>query len=64
MKKNCKGPKYLPRTKLQNKIQIKGIKEIFYPGQNKFNRYKKNSSKEIQIPENINRDIDILISKF
>ena len=56
IKENIKRIKKLPK--------IKGIKEILYPGQNKFNRYKKNFSKEIQIPENINRDIDILISKF
>ena len=44
--------------------KIKGIREILYPGQNKFNRYKKNSNKEIQIAENISRDIVILISKL
>ena len=56
IKENIKRIKKLPK--------IKGIKEILYPGQNKFNRYKKNYNKEIQIPENINRDIDILISKI
>jgi len=56
IKENIKRIKKLPR--------IKGIREILYPGQNKFNRYKKNYNKEIQIPENISRDIDILISKL
>ena len=56
IKENIKRIKKLPK--------IKGIKEILYPGQNKFNRYKKNSNKEIQIAENISRDIDILISKL
>ena len=56
IKENIKRIKKLPK--------IKGVKEILYPGQNKFNRYKKNSNKEIQIPENISGDIDILISKL
>ena len=56
IKENINRIKKLPK--------IKGIREILYPGQNKFNRYKKNSNKEIQIAENISRDIDILISKF
>ena len=56
IKENIKRIKKLPK--------IKGIREILYPGQNKFNRYKKNYNKEMQIPENISRDIDILISKL
>ncbi len=56
IKENIKRIKKLPK--------IKGIKEILYPGQNKFNRYKKNYNKEIQIPKNISRDLDILMSKF
>jgi len=56
IKENINRIKKLPK--------IKGIREILYPGQNKFNRYKKNSNKEIQIAENIRRDIDILISKL
>ena len=56
IKENIKRIKKLPK--------IKGIREILYPGQNKFNRYKKNYNKEIQIPKNISRDLDILISKF
>ena len=56
IKDNIKTIKKLPK--------IKGIKEILYPGQNKFNRFKKNSNKEIQIAKNIRRDLDILMSKF
>ena len=33
-----------------------------YPGQNKFNRYKNNSRKEISIPEIIKKDLKTLIS--
>ena len=40
----------------------KGIKEIMYPGENKFNRYRKNLKKEISIPENIKKDLIALIS--
>ena len=54
IKENIRRIKKLPK--------IKGIKEILFPGQNKFNRYKKNFNKDIQIPENIKRDIDLLIS--
>ena len=42
--------------------KIKGIKEILYPGQNKFKRYIKNSNKEILINEYVKRDLDLLIS--
>ena len=34
-----------------------------YPGQNKFNRYKENFKKEIFIPENIKKDLKILLNK-
>ena len=40
--------------------KIKGIKEIMYPGQNKFNRYKQNLKKEINIPDIIKKDLEIL----
>ena len=40
--------------------KIKGIKEIMYPGQNKFKRFKINLKKEINIPENIKKDLEIL----
>ncbi len=41
--------------------KIKGTKEILYPGQNKFNRYKKNYKKEISIPKNLIKDINSLL---
>jgi len=56
IKENIKRIKKLPK--------IRGLKEILYPGQNKFNRYKKNYNKEIQIPKNIKKDIEILNSKL
>jgi len=49
IKKNIKTIKRLPK--------IKGVKEILYPGQNKFKRYKKNLKKEINIPRNILEDL-------
>ena len=54
IKENIKRIKKLPK--------IKGIKEILYPGQNKFKRYIKNYNKEILITEDVKRDLDILIS--
>tara|TARA_B100001123_G_scaffold394102_1_gene474626 strand:- start:148 stop:1158 length:1011 start_codon:yes stop_codon:yes gene_type:complete len=52
IKENIKRIKKLPK--------IKGVKEIFYPGQNKFNRYIRNSKKSIEIPKNILEDIQKL----
>ncbi len=52
IKENIKRIKKLPK--------IKGVKEILYPGQNKFNRYKKNIKKEINIPPNIVEDLKLL----
>ena len=49
IKENIKRIKKLPK--------IKGTKEIFYPGQNKFKRYKTNLKKGIEIPNNILEDI-------
>ena len=54
IKDNIKTIKKLPK--------IKGVKEIMYPGQNKFNRYKNNSKKEISIPDIIKKDLETLIS--
>ena len=54
IKDNIKTIKKLPK--------IKGVKEIMYPGQNKFNRFKQNLKKEIQIPEMTKKDLDALIS--
>ena len=52
IKNNIKTIKKLPK--------IKGIKEILYPGQNKYNRFKTNSKKEIKISEIIKKDLEIL----
>ncbi len=52
IKDNIKEIKKLPR--------IKGIKEIMYPGQNKYRRYIMNSKKEIKLPSNIKKDLDFL----
>ena len=54
IKENIKRIKKLPK--------LKGIKEIMYPGQNKFNRYKNNINKEITIPDNIKGDIEKLLN--
>ena len=55
IKDNIKTIKKLPK--------IKGVKEIMYPGQNKFNRYRQNLKKEITITEVIKKDLEILIKK-
>ena len=49
---NIKKVKRLPK--------IKGIKEIMYPGQNKYKRYKMNLNKEIKIPKIIKEELEIL----
>jgi Malate/L-lactate dehydrogenases len=54
IKENIKKIKKLPK--------LKGVKEILYPGQNKFNRYKSNLKKEIKIDNNIMKDIEILLN--
>ena len=53
IKDNIKTIKRLPK--------IKGVKEILYPGQNKFNRYKNNLKKEIKISKNISKDLNSLL---
>ena len=52
IKENIKKIKRLPK--------IKGIKEILYPGQNKYAKYKRNLNKSIQIPKNILKEINKL----
>ncbi len=54
IKENIRIIKRLPK--------IKGVKEIMYPGQNKFKRFKENSKREIIISEMIKRDLEILSS--
>jgi len=53
IKDNIKTIKKLPK--------IKGVKEIFYPGQNKFNRYKNNLKKEIKVTKNVLKDLHSLM---
>jgi len=53
IKDNIKTIKKLPK--------IKGVKEILYPGQNKFNRYMNNLKKEIKISKSILKDLDSLL---
>ena len=53
IKDNIKTIKKLPK--------IKGVKEILYPGQNKFNRYKNNLKKEIKISKNMAKDLNGLL---
>ncbi len=52
IKDNIKTIKALPK--------IKGIKEIMYPGQNKYKRFKMNSKKKIKISSKIKKDLKIL----
>ena len=52
IKDNIKTIKTLPK--------IKGIKEIMYPGQNKYKRFKMNSKKKIKIFSKIKKDLKIL----
>ena len=52
IKENIKRVKKLPK--------IKGVKEIMYPGQNKFRRYKKNMNNKIYIPNEILKDFNKL----
>ena len=54
IKENIKTIKKLPK--------IKGVKEIVYPGQNKYKRFKTNSKKEIKISDITKKDLDILRS--
>ena len=42
--------------------KLKGVKEIFYPGQKKYNRYLVNKKKEIIITDNIKKDLELLLS--
>ena len=55
IKSNIRTIKKLPK--------MKGIKQIMYPGQNKFERFKLNSRKKINIPKNIEKDLQNLIIK-
>ena len=52
IKDNIKKIKRLPK--------VKGVKEIMYPGQNKYKRFKMNLNKRIKISEMIKKDLKIL----
>ena len=52
IKENIKRIKKLPK--------IKAVKEIMYPGQNKYARYKKNLKKNIKITKKILMEINAL----
>ena len=52
IKDNIRTIKKLPK--------IKGIKNIMYPGENKFNRFKMNTKKDIKISKMIKKDIETL----
>ena len=53
IKNNIKVVKSLPK--------IKGVKEIMYPGQNKYKRFKINSKKDIKITNIIKKDLKTLL---
>jgi L-2-hydroxycarboxylate dehydrogenase (NAD+) len=53
IKDNIKTIKKLPK--------IKGVKEILYPGQSKYNRYRDNLKKEIKITKSVLEDLNSLI---
>ena len=52
IKKNIRTIKKLPK--------IKGIRNIMYPGENKFKRFKGNQKKDIKVSEIIKKDLEIL----
>ena len=52
IKDNIRRIKRLPK--------IKGVKEIMYPGQNKYKRFKMNTKKKIKISKIIEKDFEIL----
>ena len=54
IKKNIKTIKKLPK--------IKGVKDIMYPGENKFKRFRLNIKKKLVIPKNIKKDLSTLLS--
>ena len=54
IKDNIKTIKRLPK--------IKGVKEIMYPGQNKYKRFKLNSKKDIKLSKIIKKDLKALKS--
>ena len=55
IKQNIERVKKLPR--------IKGIREILYPGQRKFDQYKKNNKKNLKITKKVKFDIEKLLNE-
>ena len=47
---------------IKNLPKIKGVKNIIYPGEGKFKRFKINSKKEIKLSQMIKEDIRLLLS--
>ena len=47
-------------NKIKRLPKIKGLKEIVYPGQNKYKRFIMNSKKEIKISKIIKKDLELL----
>ena len=56
VKDNIRMIKKLPK--------IKGVKEIMYPGQNKYKRFKNNLKKEIKISKTTKKDLEFLINNY
>ena len=52
IKENIRRIKKLPK--------VKGVKEILFPGQSKYKRYKKNINKKIKILSNVAKDLNLL----
>ena len=52
-------------TELPQKVKklpkIKGVREIMYPGQSKYQRYKKNKKKDINLPKKIYDELQNLL---
>ena len=47
-------------SRIKKLPKVKGVKEILYPGQNKYSRYKKNTRKKINISKKIAKEIKFL----
>ena len=65
-KSNLFQKNYMQRIKeniriIKNLPKIRGVKEIMYPGQNKYKRLKQNIKKEIKISKIIKDDLNLLI---
>ena len=54
IKENIRRIKKLPK--------LKNVKEIMYPGQNKFIRYKNNINKDIKVTDDVLKDIEYLLN--